>query len=148
MYKKAEADNPTFAAGPWFMLVPYSGEHKYQQVIQEYQAYAQRSGDKNMAEFAAALDSGFRAGGWPSAAHKGIEVLLAQRKAKTNYLAPYQIAALYADTGDKDHAFEWLNTAYQERCILVVGLRTDPALDSLRSDPRYAELVRKIGFPQ
>jgi len=130
------------------MLVPYLGEHKYQQVIQEYQAYAQRSGDKNMAEFAAALDSGFRAGGWPSAAHKGIEVLLAQRKAKTNYLAPYQIAALYADTGDKDHAFERLNTAYQERCILVVGLRTDPALDSLRSDPRYAELVRKIGFPQ
>jgi len=57
MYKKAEADNPTFAAGPWFMLVPYLGEHKYQQVIQEYQAYAQRSGDKNMAEFAAALDS-------------------------------------------------------------------------------------------
>jgi len=82
------------------MLVPYLGEHKYQQVIQEYQAYAQRSGDKNMAEFAAALDSGFRAGGWP-APRKGIEVLLAQRKAKTNYLAPYQIAALYADTGDR-----------------------------------------------
>jgi serine/threonine protein kinase/tetratricopeptide (TPR) repeat protein len=148
MYKKAEADNPTFAAGHWFMLFPYFGEHKYQQVIQEYQTYAQLAGDKNIAEYAAALDSGFRSGGWPSAAHKGIEVLLAQRKAKTNYLAPYEIAELYADIGDKDHTFEWLNNAYQERCILLVGLRTDPTLDSLRSDPRYAELVRKIGFPQ
>ena len=45
-------------------------------------------------------------------------------------------------------AFEWLNTAYQEHGHLLYGLRTDFALDSLRSDPRYAELVRKIGLPQ
>jgi hypothetical protein len=55
---------------------------------------------------------------------------------------------LYADLGDKDHAFEWLNTAYQEHDIALIGLRTDFRMDSLRSDPRYAELVGKIGFPQ
>ena len=52
------------------------------------------------------------------------------------------------DLGDKDHAFEWLNTAYQEHDVWLIALRTDPRFDSLRSDPRYAELVRKIGFPQ
>ena len=93
-------------------------------------------------------DSGFRSGGWPSAAHKGIEVLIAQYKGKSSYLAPFEIAELYADIGDKDHAFEWLNTAYQKHCVLAAALRTDPPLDSLRSDPRYAELVRKMGFPQ
>jgi hypothetical protein len=55
---------------------------------------------------------------------------------------------LYADLGYKEHALEWLNTAYQEHGHLLYGLRTDFAFDSLRSDPRYAELVRKIGLPQ
>jgi hypothetical protein len=79
---------------------------------------------------------------------KGIEVLLAQRKAKSGYVSPYVIAQLYADSGDKDHAFEWLNTAYQERNAYLTGLRTDFRLDSRRSDPRYGELVRRIGLPQ
>jgi tetratricopeptide (TPR) repeat protein len=148
MYKKAEADNPTFAVGHLFMIVPYQSQRKYREAIQEYRAYGQQAHNQNYAELAAALDSGFRSGGWPSAVRKGIEVLNAQYKAKTNYIAAYLIAELYADIGDKDHAFEWLNTAYQERCVLVVGLRTDPMFDSLRSDPRYAELVRKIGFPR
>ena len=103
MYKKAIADNPTFSVGHIFLSYAYWGEHKYPQIIQEYQTYAQLSGDKNNAEFTAALDSGFRSGGWPNAAHKGIEVLTAQYKAKTDYLAPYQIAELYGDIGDKDH---------------------------------------------
>ena len=90
----------------------------------------------------------FRSGGWPSALRKGIEVDLAQRKAKTDYVSPYGIAQLYANLGDKDHAFEWFNTAYQEHDAGLMALRTDFTLDSLRSDPRYAELVRKIGLPQ
>jgi serine/threonine protein kinase/tetratricopeptide (TPR) repeat protein len=149
MMKKAEADNPSFGVAHIFLSYPYWGEHKYQQVIQEFQANAQSSGERINAEYAAALDSGFRSGGgWPTAAHKGIEVLTAQYRAKTNYLAPYLIAELYGDIGDKDHAFEWLNIAYQDRNILLIGLPTDFTFDSLRSDPRYAELVRKIGFPQ
>jgi hypothetical protein len=60
----------------------------------------------------------------------------------------FQIARLYGDLGDKDHAFEWLDHAYQKHDIMLIGLRTEVALDSLRSDPRYTELVRKIGFPR
>jgi len=56
--------------------------------------------------------------------------------------------ALYADLGDKDQAFQWLNTAYQERASELVGLKTDFKLDPIRSDPRFAELVRKVGLPQ
>jgi eukaryotic-like serine/threonine-protein kinase len=148
MDRKVIADNPTFGVAHLGVALASWGEHKYPQTIQESQLYAQLADDKPYADYAAALDSGFRSGGWPSAAHKAIEVLLAQRKAKTNYTAPYQIAALYADIGDKGSAFEWLNTAFQERCVTVVTVRVDPAFDSLRADPRYAELVRKIGFPQ
>jgi serine/threonine protein kinase/tetratricopeptide (TPR) repeat protein len=148
MMKKAEADNPSFGVAHIFLSYPYWGEHKYQELIEEYQANARNSAERINADYAAALDSGFRAGGWPTAAHKGIEVLTAQYKAKTNYLAPYTIAELYGDIGDKDHAFEWLNIAYQDRNILLIGMPTDFTFDSLRSDPRYAELVRKIGLPQ
>jgi hypothetical protein len=94
------------------------------------------------------MDAGFRSGGWPAALRKGIAVSVAQRNSKAEYASPYSIAALYADLGDKDHAFEWLNTAYLEHDENLLALRTDTAFDSLRSDPRYAELVRKVGFPQ
>jgi len=58
------------------------------------------------------------------------------------------IAMLYADLGDIDQTFQWLNTAYQERDRLLLGLKTFFQLDPLRSDPRFAELVRKVGLPQ
>ncbi len=64
------------------------------------------------------------------------------------YSSPYQIATLYADLGDKDQAVKWLNTAYDERDGRLVGLKTDFRLNRLHSDPRFAELVRKVGLPQ
>lgn len=124
------------------------GQHKYPQAIQEFATTAHLLGDKNMAEFAAALDAGFHSGGWPGALRKGVEVALAQRKMKTEYVSSYLIAEMQADLGDKDHAFEWLNIASREPDPAFRSLPTDPVLNSLRSDPRYTELVRKIGFPQ
>jgi len=146
--KRVIADNPTFGRAHTGLAISYWGEHKYPQAVQEFKTGAQLEGDKNYSEFATALDEGFRSGGWPGAMHKAIEVSLAQRKAKAGYVSPYGIATLYADLGDKEHAFEWLNTAYREHDGGLSGIRTDFTLDSLRSDPRYAELVRKIGFPQ
>jgi tetratricopeptide (TPR) repeat protein len=148
IYKHVAADNPAFGLAHLGLALSYWGQHKYPQTIQEYQTATQLLNDKNYAEFAAALDAGFRSSGWPGALRQAIDVLLAQRKAKAAFVSPYQIAQLYGDLGDKDHAFEWLNTAYQEHDGVVIDLRTDFQFDSLRSDPRYAELVRKIGFPQ
>ncbi|MGA7662962.1 MAG: hypothetical protein WBP65_16265, partial [Candidatus Sulfotelmatobacter sp.] len=82
-------------------------ELQYPQAIQEFEADAQLEGDKDAFELAAALNAGYRSGGWPSALHNGIEVSLAQ--AKSGYVPPYRIAELYADLGDKEHAFDWLN---------------------------------------
>jgi hypothetical protein len=59
-----------------------------------------------------------------------------------------QIAELYADSGDKDRAFHWLDTGYRERDYWMITLNSDFVFDPLRSDPRFAELVRKVGLPQ
>jgi TolB-like protein/DNA-binding winged helix-turn-helix (wHTH) protein len=62
---------------------------------------------------------------------------------------PYELAVLYARVGDKENAFVWLEKAFRARSqALIYWLRTDPAFDPLRSDPKYEELVRRVGFPR
>ena len=67
---------------------------------------------------------------------------------KTGYVPPYNIAIVYAGLGDKGQAFAWLDRAYDERSGYLTWLTTDPQLDNLRSDPRFADLMRRVGFPQ
>jgi len=146
--KKIIADNPTFGRAYSTLGSAYWAEHKYSEAIQEWKTGAQLEGDKNYSEVAAALDVGYRSGGKVGALRKAIEVQLAQIKNNSGYVSPYGIASYYADLGDNEHAFEWLDTAYHQHDSGLLGIRTDPAFDSMRSDPRYAELVRKIGLPQ
>ena len=62
--------------------------------------------------------------------------------------SPDSIATLYALTGDKDRAFEWLDKAYAERDMGIIGLKVDPAFKDLHGDPRFAALLRRMGLPQ
>jgi tetratricopeptide (TPR) repeat protein len=144
--KKVANENPTFAVAHSCLAFAYWGKRMYPQVIEEWNAYGRLSGDRNESDFASAMEQGFRSAGWKGALTKGIETRQAQRK--TNYYSAFMIATLYADLGDKHQAFEWLNTAYQERDLNLLGLKTDFLLDPLRSDPRFAQLVRKVGLPQ
>jgi TolB-like protein/Tfp pilus assembly protein PilF/predicted Ser/Thr protein kinase len=148
IFKKVIADNPTFSVAHVELGNAYLGEHKYPEAIQEFKTAAQLSGDKDWIEFTVEQEAGYRSGGWPGARRKSIEVLLEQRKAKAQYVSPYSLACSYADLGDKDDAFEWLNTAYQEHDIYLMNVRNDYQMDFLRSDPRYGELLRKMGLPQ
>jgi len=143
--KQLESENPTFATAHDCLAYAYWGKQMYPQVIEEWKLYGQLSSNPDYAEFAAALEQGFRSGGWSGALAHAIQVLQTLRK--THYYSPYLIARLYADLGDKDQAFQWLDTAYREHDWLLIGLNTQFELDSLRSDPRFAELVRKVGLP-
>ena len=142
---KLANDTPTFAAAHSCLAAAYWGKGMYPQTIAEWKTFGQISGDQGETNFASALEQGFKLGGWKRALRKGIEARKAQRK--TGYYSAYIIADLYAEMGDKDEAFRWLNTARLERESGLKGLRTDPSLDPLRSDPRFAELVRKVGLP-
>jgi eukaryotic-like serine/threonine-protein kinase len=78
-------------------------------------------------------------------AHEVIEHL--RGMSINEYVAPYNIADIYAGLGEKDEAFAWLNRAYQERSYLLTYLTVDERLDKLHSDPRFEELVRRLGLP-
>jgi serine/threonine-protein kinase len=67
--------------------------------------------------------------------------------AQSPYVCPYEVAGVHAQLGDKDRAFEWLDKAYRSRSCMY-WLRQDPRFDSIRSDPRFQELLTKINFPQ
>ncbi|HXQ27317.1 MAG TPA: protein kinase [Candidatus Acidoferrales bacterium] len=67
--------------------------------------------------------------------------------AKPGY-SPAGVAGNYALLGDKDNAFLWLEKAYEQRASELIFLKVDLAWGNLRSDPRYADLLHRIGFPQ
>jgi tetratricopeptide (TPR) repeat protein len=66
----------------------------------------------------------------------------------TRYVPAITFALVYVGMGDKDHAFVWLNKAYDERFTRLAYIRQETFWDPLRSDPRYTELIRKMGFPE
>ncbi len=66
---------------------------------------------------------------------------------KERYTPAFSFAVVYGGLGEKDQAFAWLEKAYGERTSRLGYLNVEPLWDPLRSDPRFADLVRRIGLP-
>ena len=63
------------------------------------------------------------------------------------FVSPVWMAKIYSGLGEKDKAFESLERAYEDRSIVSVAyIKTNPMLDPLRSDPRFAELLRRLNL--
>jgi tetratricopeptide (TPR) repeat protein len=144
--EKVANENPTFPGAHECLANAYWGKKMYPRVIEEWKAYGKLTGEPGDSEYAAALEQGFRSGGWKGALGRSIENLKEQQK--TGAAVTYNIAEAYADLDDKEQALQWLNAAFHEHDIGLMGLKTDFTLDSLRSDPRFAELVRRVGLPR
>jgi TolB-like protein/DNA-binding winged helix-turn-helix (wHTH) protein/TolA-binding protein len=71
-----------------------------------------------------------------------------QSLSEHRYVPATDTALIYAGLGDKDKAFAWLDKAYEEHSFSLSNLKVEPRFDPLRSDPRFADLLRSIGFPQ
>jgi TolB-like protein/tetratricopeptide (TPR) repeat protein len=62
------------------------------------------------------------------------------------YVSPISYAIIATGRGDMDAAFKWMEKGYEERSPVMRGLKTDPLNDPLRTDPRFASLLRRVGF--
>jgi TolB-like protein/Tfp pilus assembly protein PilF len=69
-------------------------------------------------------------------------------RAASEYVLPSYFAEVYASLGNMDEAFRWLEEAHRERNWFMLFLRISPWWDSLRSDPRFDELVQRMNFPE
>jgi tetratricopeptide (TPR) repeat protein len=100
------------------------------------------SGDS---ESAVALAHALRAIGKKTEAEKILRDL--ERKAKGSSASPYTLATIYAGLGENEKAFEFLEKAYSEKSLdLVRSIKSDMVLDGLRPDPRFQDLLRRVGL--
>jgi serine/threonine protein kinase/Tfp pilus assembly protein PilF len=67
--------------------------------------------------------------------------------AKQRYVAPHFFAGIYIGLGEHDRAIEYLEKSYAEHCHWLIYLHIDPSVDDLRSDPRFQDLLRRVGLP-
>lgn len=70
-----------------------------------------------------------------------------EMQAKQSYVSPFLFARVYVALGEKERAIEWLEKGYENREETSAWLNSDPSFDPLRSEPRFKELVRRIGLP-
>jgi TolB-like protein/Flp pilus assembly protein TadD len=81
--------------------------------------------------------------------HEALQIIAQFRTvAESRYADAYMVAAIYSGLGDKNRAFDWLNKGVEERSASMIFLKVDPFFDSLHSDPRFQDLLRRMGLPQ
>jgi TolB-like protein/Flp pilus assembly protein TadD len=90
------------------------------------------------------LGNAYARAGRPAEARRTISQL--QEDVRRNGVGRYEIALVYAGLGEKQEAFSWLEQAYNAHDVGLMYLKIDPCLDTLRSDARFDDLVRRVGL--
>jgi len=140
--RKASEMDPTFPTPYNIAGHSYVQKGMYEEAIAEFQKVARLSRD---AAFSApAIGYTYAASNREDKAREIIDDLV--RLSKSRYVSPEDFAAIYIGLRDKDTAFKLLNKACDERTISMAYIKVEPLYDSLRGDPRYADLVQRIGL--
>ena len=139
--KTAELD-PRFALLRHNLGICYLPLGRFEEAISEFQRVLQL--DDNPRALAALACTYGRSGRQADAER---ELAKLHEAAKTKFVSPYFLGCVYAALGDADKAFEWLEKAYRERSDWMTYIKVDPDLDSLRADPRFGDLLRRMNLP-
>jgi serine/threonine protein kinase len=143
---KALEIDPNYANAHLFLSFAYQNQGKYDLWIQELEKNAVLNNDKEDIGLVHATAEEYRKNGYRAALRKNAE--LQEEQSKRIYIDPVYIAVTYAIQGDKDKAFFWLEKGFAERSDGMAIVKPAPAFDSLRSDPRYKDLLRRMNLPQ
>jgi TolB-like protein/Tfp pilus assembly protein PilF len=137
-------------------MFPDHGGRLYSQIAQVYEqkrmfaeafAARQRSLSLDKDPNVTALAGAYKRAGYRGWLLKAAQIMEQEQGPHSNYNYS-QLAHRYAMLGDEAHAMSYLERNYEEHRAPTLFVRTAPELDSIRSSPRFRELVRRIGFPQ
>jgi serine/threonine-protein kinase len=144
-YKKAIDLDSNFAKAYDGLADAYARKKMYREAIVEEQEYLRLARDEEGAEI---LGKDFEMYGYQKAKQHQFERALQfyEEVIEEQYVSPIYFVIIYAQLNQRDQAFIWLEKAYQERAPWLVSLKTDPQLENLRSDPRFADLAKRIGL--
>jgi len=143
-YRKALALDPNYVQAHWRLSDAYLQLGRFDEAMSELETAVtlSRRSPSSLAWLAmASARSGRRA---------DAEALLAELLALTSrrYVSPFGIAKTYFVLGDRDRGFKWLEKAYTERSNGVAYLAVDPTYASVRTDPRFRDVLRRARLPQ
>jgi serine/threonine protein kinase/Flp pilus assembly protein TadD len=134
---------PDFGYARAVLGLSYAENSRYAEAVTE----AQRATRLDDSPFILALLAQVHAlSGNKSQAIRVLEDL--EQLSKKRYVCSYEVATAYVLLREKDRAFRWFDKAVEDRSDCMVVLAVDPRLDSLRSDPRFQDLLRRVGLPQ
>jgi len=141
LHKTLELD-PNFALAHGILGRAYRVENKFSEAIEEFKKARELSGDtvNQVANFGIAYASA----GKLEEAKRILEEL--RERSQKQYVSPYWMACLFGALGDTEKFFEFMNKAYEERSDWLIKIKGDPFLDRYLSDPRYQELLKKMGL--
>ena len=147
--RRAVEIDPTFAAGHLALASALGAKGVSGEAFTEWLRYLSLNDDDELVQ--QLQSAAKKVSGPDDPGHRLAHITLSyyQKKSKTHYVAALTIAEAYIDLGDKDRTIEWLNKAYRERStgLYLIGIEIDPPLDSLRSDPRFQDLLRRMNLP-
>jgi eukaryotic-like serine/threonine-protein kinase len=143
--RNSVTSNPGLWLSHYWLGVAYEGLNEPMEAVPQYKNAIELS--EGNQDPTAALAHAYASIARRAEAEKILREL--QQRSKTSYVSPYMIATIYAGLGEKDRAFEFLEKAYRERSSdISYFIIADLRIDNLRSDPRYADLLRRMGLPQ
>jgi tetratricopeptide (TPR) repeat protein len=141
-FRRALELDPNFFWSHLWIGQAYVEKKMYEEAIVQIQkAIALSSGNTRAI---ATLGYAYGVSGKRGEAQKVLDQL--KERSKSSYVSPYFIALVYSGLGEKDHAFEWLEKAYDEHHPYITLINVEPVFDSLHSDSRFADLLRRIGL--
>lgn len=142
--RDALAVEPDNAVAHWFMGYNLIAKGQSEQAIPELEKAVQLS-DRSPAVIGVLIRAYAHAGRRADALRMLNEL---KRRSKTGYVPAGAFINAYLGLGDKEQAFFWLERGYQEKSGIMPLLKSHPHFDPIRSDPRFADLVHRVGLDQ
>ena len=116
----------------------------YQEALAEYQRVLELTKGAAVVEVSVKAIMGHAYAKWGK---RSDALKLLEEVTTAGTASSYTIAGIYAALGQDDAACEWLNKAFEQHDLQLVSLKVDPTLDGVRSDPRFADLIKRMRFP-
>ena len=133
--------HPAFVTVFRLLSLAYQGLGMYDESIRQNERWGERTG--NVIKTQVSLAQIYAAAGRRTEAKAIVDTIENQQLGGNDYRG---MAMVYASLGDNDNAFIWLEKSYQRHEESLCSLKVDPKLNSLHSDPRFNEMLRKIGL--